>query len=147
MEKIEAIIFDWAGTLYEKNKGLFPYSEKVLKKLKSKYKLAVISKAVSDSIETRLKQINEIGNYFDIIIADIYKTPKQYLDCMKKLNVNPENTLIVDDRTLRGIKIGNKLGCQTFWIKNGEYSHETPNQETGKPTKTINSVEELLTIL
>lgn len=145
--KIDAIIFDWAGTLYEKNKGLYPYSEKVLQKLKSKYKLAVISKAVSDNIETRLKQINKIGKYFDVIIAEIDKTPKQFIKCMKKLNVNPEDTLVVDDRTLRGIKIGNKLGCQTYWIKNGEYAHETPNKETGNPTKIIKSVKDLLTIL
>lgn len=146
--KIDAIIFDWAGTLYEKNKGLFPYSERVLRKLYNKnYKLAVISKAVSDSVETRLKQINEIRQYLDVIIADVDKTPKQYLDCMEELNVKPKNTLIVDDRTLRGIKIGNKLGCQTYWIKNGEYSNETPNKKTGKPTKTISSVEDLLTIL
>ena len=144
---IEAIIFDWAGTLYKKNKGLFPYSEKVLRNLSSKYKLAVISKAVFDNVETRLKQINEIGNYFDVIIADVDKTKEQYVECMKKMNVKPENTLIVDDRTLRGIQIGNKLGCQTYWIQNGEYSHEIPNKETGQPTKIIKSVEDLLKIL
>ena len=144
---IEAIIFDWVGTLYEKNKGLFPYSEKVLRELKQKYKLAVISKAVSDSVDSRLNQINEIKKYFDVIIADVDKNDKQYIECMRKLNVKPENTLVVDDRTLRGIKIGNKLGCQTYWIKNGEYANETPNEETGQPTKIIKSIEDLLTSL
>ena len=66
-EKIKAIIFDWAGTLYEKNKGLFPYSENVLQELKPKYKLAVISKAVSNSVEERLNQINGIKHYFNFI--------------------------------------------------------------------------------
>ena len=145
--RIEAIIFDWAGTLYEKNKGLFPYSKKVLQELKSKYKLAVISKAVSDSVETRVKQINEIGHYFEVIFVDIDKTKKQYIECIRQLKTKPENTLVVDDRTLRGIKIGNNLGCQTYWIKNGEYSSEIPNQETGEPTKIIKSVEDLLRIL
>ena len=28
---IEGIIFDWIGTLYERNKGPFPFSEKVLR--------------------------------------------------------------------------------------------------------------------
>ena len=146
-EKIKAIIFDWAGTLYEKNKGLFSYSEDVLQELKPKYKLAVISKAVSNSVEERLKQINGVKHYFDFIIADVDKTPEHYIKCMKKLRVKPKNTLIVDDRTLRGIKIGNKLGCKTAWIQEGEYSNEIPNKETGNPYYTIKSIEDLLTIL
>jgi len=144
---IEAIIFDWIGTLYERGKGLFFYSERVLKELKPKYKLAVISKTVSDNIETRLKQINEIRHYFDIIIADTEKTAEQYIECIQKLKVKPKNTLVVDDRTNRGIQIGNRLGCQTAWIQEGEYAHETPNEETGEPTYRIKSIENLLEIL
>src|SRR3990167_3881507 len=108
---IKAIIFDWVGTLYHfGGKGLYPYSERVLKELHPKYKLAVISKAVSDTVNIRLKQINEIQKYFDVIIADVDKTAEQYVECMKKLDVKSEETLVVDDRVFRGIKIGNKLG-------------------------------------
>ena len=145
-EKIKAIIFDWAGILYEKNKGLFSYSEDVLRELKPKYKLAVISKTVSNSVEERLKQIDGVKHYFDFIIADVDKTPEHYTKCMKKLNVKPEDTLVVDDRTLRGIQIGNKLGCKTAWIEKGEYSNEIPNEETENPHYTIKSIEDLLTI-
>lgn len=144
---LEAIIFDWVETLYERDKGLFFYSERVLKELHQKYKLAVISKAVSDNVETRLKQINEIRHYFDVIIADIDKTPKQFIECMRKLRVKPKNALVVDDRTDRGIMIGNRLGCQTAWIQEGEYAHKTPNEETGEPTYRINSIKDLLEIL
>lgn len=63
------------------------------------------------------------------------------------MGVKPENTLVVDDRTVRGIQIGNHLGCQTAWIQSGQYSGETPNSETGEPTYRINSVEDLLKIL
>lgn len=148
MKKTEAIIFDWVGTLYQfRGKGLFPYSEKVLKELQSKYKLAVISKAVSANVENRLRQIDEIKKYFEVIIVDIDKTPEQFKLCMKKMGVKPENTLVVDDRTVRGIQIGNHLGCQTAWIQSGQYSGETPNSETGEPTYRINSVEDLLKIL
>ena len=145
---IEAIIFDWVGTLYQfGGKGLYPYSESVLKKLHSKYKLAVVSKAVPDIVNLRLKQINEIKKYFDFIIVDTDKTPEQFKECMRKLNVEPKNILVVDDRAFKGIKIGNQLGCQTYWIRNGKYSDELPNVETGQPTKIINSVEDLLTII
>ena len=146
--KIEAIIFDWIGTLYQfGGKGLFPYSERVLKELKPKYKLAVISKAVSNNVENRMCQINEIKQYFKVIIADVDKTPEQFSECMRQLKVKPENTLVVDDRTVRGIQIGNQLGCQTAWIMQGKYSSEIPNEETGEPTYKINSIEDLLKIL
>lgn len=144
---IEAIIFDWVGTLYERDKGLFPYSERVLKELKSKYKLALISKAVSNDVETRMKQIDEIKKYFDAVFVEYDKTPEQFISCIKMLGVKPKNTLVVDDRTVRGIKIGNQLGCITYWIQKGEYAGELPNEETGEPTKRIDSVEDLLKIL
>ncbi len=149
---IEAIIFDWVGTLYQFrdkgiDQGLFSYSEKVLKKLQQKYKLAVISKAVSDDVETRKQQINAIKRYFDVITVDIDKTPEQYLECMGRLNTLPSNTLIVDDRSVRGIKIGNNLGCKTAWIRNGKYADEMPNEATGNPTYVIDSIKDLLSIL
>jgi len=145
---IEAIIFDWVGTLYQfGGKGLFPYSEKVLRELQAKYKLAVISKAVSNNVETRLKQMNAIGHYFEVIIANIEKNPEQFIECMQRLNIRPENTLIIDDRMDRGIQIGNKLRCKTAWIQQGEYANITPNEETGQPDYRINSVEDLLKIL
>ena len=144
---IKAIIFDWVGTLYQfGGNGLFPYSERVLKELRPKYKLAVISKAVSDNVDNRLSQINAIKKYLDFIVADVNKTSEQFIACMKKLEVKPRET-VVDDRMDRGIQIGNQLGCITYWIKDGKYSDILPNEETGQPTKIINSVEDLLTIL
>ena len=145
---IKAIIFDWVGTLYQfRRKGLFPYSEMVLRKLYPKYKLAVISNALPEDLERRSEQIKEIKKYFDVAIVDTGKTQEQFMECMRKLGVKPENTLVVGDNTIREIKIGNQLGCQTYWIKNGKHADEIPNEKTGQPTRIINSVEELLNIL
>ena len=145
---IESIIFDWVGTLYQFNgKGLFPYSESVLKKLQKKYKLAVISKVVSNDLETRMIQINEIAHYFKVRIVGLDKTQSDFVRCLKELKTEPENTLVVDDRTIRGIKIGNQLGCKTAWITQGKYANEIPNEETGEPTYKINTIEDLLEIL
>lgn len=145
---IEAIIFDWVGTLYQfGGTGLFPYSERVLRELHPKYKLAVISKAVSDNVETRRQQMSKLSQYFEVMITDTDKTPEQFIECMRQLKVNPKNTLVVDDRTVRGIQIGNKLGCKTAWIQTGKYSNEFPTRKTGEPTYRINSIGDLLTIL
>ncbi len=147
MVGIKAIIFDFIGTLYDFDGNPFPFSEKVLKELNPRYKLAVISKAKPESTQKRLRQIGELGDYFEKVVVDSVKTKGHYLDCINSLGVLPEETLIVDDRMIRGVEIGNKLGCQTYWIQNGKYAHETPNAETGEPTRTIKSVEDLLTLL
>ena len=145
---IEAVIFDWIGTLYQFGRhGLFPYSERVLQELQPRYKLAAISKAVSNNVQTRLRQMHEIGHYFGFILADTDKTQEQFIECMQRLGVRPENTLVVDDRADRGIQIANQLGCKTAWIQQGKYADITPDEETGEPTYRINSVEDLLTIL
>ncbi len=149
MTNIEGVIFDWIETLaINSEDGLFHYSEDVVKKLSSKYKLSLISIA-GFGVEKRKQEIEKSGltKYFEHIIVDTIKTEEQYRDCMKCMKTTPEKTLVVDDRTLRGIKIGNKLGCQTYWIKNGKYAHELPNEETGQPTRIINSVEDLLYLL
>ena len=145
---IEGIIFDWIGTLYERNKGPFPFSEKVLRELKKKYKLGLISLAKHDR-DKREKEIkdSDLTKYFDFIMIDNTKHSYQYKLCMTQMKTTPENTAIVDDRVIRSIKTGNGLGCQTYWIQKGEYEKELPNKETGEPTFRINSVEDLLTLL
>lgn len=142
---IKGIIFDWIGTLYERDKGVFSYSDKVLKELKPRYKLGLVTLSKSADVR-RKKEVESSGimHYFDCIIIDSSKDKEQYLKCMDELKITPETTAIVDDRTLRGIKTGNQLGCITYWIKNGDYANEIPNEETGLPTYIINSLEDLL---
>ena len=149
MIKIKGIIFDWIGTLAINSKdGLFHYSEDVIRRLSGKYNLSLISIA-GFGVEKRKQEIEESGltKYFERIIVDTIKTEEQYLECIERMRTTPETTLLVDDRVVRGIAIVNRLGCQTYWIKNGKYSHELPNEETGQPTKIINSVEDLLYLL
>jgi HAD superfamily hydrolase (TIGR01509 family) len=148
-QKIEAIIFDWVETLSEGSRSLYPYSKNVLEELRSRgYKLGLISLAGHGNAK-RSEDIKATGiePYLDSVIIDTVKTPEIYLRCIKELGATPETTAVVDDRTLRGIKIGNQIGCQTFWVMSKKYLHEAPNEETGEPTYRINSVEDLLRIL
>lgn len=154
--KLEAVIFDWNETLADKSKGkIFPWSERVLQHLLARgYKMGLISLAkTGDTREKRIanREIEIKGSglkdYFTHVLVEEVKTPEQFVECMRQLNVRPESTLVVDDRTVRGIQIGNQLGCQTAWVQRGEYSGEVPNAETGEPTYRINSVEDLLAIL
>jgi FMN phosphatase YigB (HAD superfamily) len=145
---MRAIIFDWMGTLYERNRGLFPYSERVLRGLKQRYRLGLISLA-KENAGLRVKEITDSGVYslFDSVIVGSEKNAEVYMRCMRELDSTPETTSIVDDRAKRGIKVGTELGCQTFWIQKGEYAHELPSAETGEPTYRIDSIEDILDII
>jgi len=146
----KGIIFDWIGTLAINSKdGLFPYSERVVSELsKRNYRMSLVSIA-GFGIDKRFEEIKRSGltKYFNFVVVDDAKTPGQYMECMFRMGTTSDQTSVVDDRTVRGIKIGNELGCKTYWIRNGKYAHETPNAETGEPTRIINSVEDLLEIL
>ena len=145
---VEAIIFGWIGTLYERGKGLFPYSEKVLQNLKSKYKIGLVTKAGS-GVEVRKDELRASGilPYFDSVIIDTVKTEEQFSRCIREMGTSPDETAIVGDRMSREIKAGKKLGCETFWIKVGDRSFDKPTEETGQPNYTVNSVKDLLDIL
>ncbi|MBW3014502.1 HAD hydrolase-like protein [Candidatus Woesearchaeota archaeon] len=142
---IKGIIFDWIGTLHERDKGLYPDAMRVVKELKKRYTLGLVTLSGKDK-EQRTFEISTSGvmKHLECILIVKEKTPEEYLECMAEMRTTPETTAIVDDRTIRGIKVGNKLGCQTYWIKRGDYAHETPTEETGQPTEIITCVGDLL---
>ncbi|MBU0598283.1 HAD hydrolase-like protein, partial [Patescibacteria group bacterium] len=93
-----------------------------------------------------------IFHYFTSVIVinketNQKKNSQTFLTCMEELGSKPDATYIVDDRTVKGIKIGNQIGCRTVRIKNGNFPHELPDEKTGKPTFIINTAEELPKIL
>lgn len=141
----KGIIFDWIGTLAISSEELFPYSEKVLRKLHADYKLGLISITKFD-INKHRKEIKSSGlsQYFRHVITDVIEYPEQYSECMKKMGTNPETTLVVNYGA-EGIEIGNQLGCETIWIRSG--TNEFPNVETGQQGRIISSIEDLIKIL
>ncbi len=144
---IKAIIFDWNGTLYNRD-VIFPFTKEILDYLSSKYKLILISKA-KPNVEERKNLIKslDLEEYFENIIVKPDKFAEDYADCIKSLNLKPEEVAIVDDRTVMGIKIGNRLGCRTIWITEGKFSNELANEETGQPDDKIRSIKELKELL
>jgi len=143
----QAIIFDWIGTLVDRDNGPYSWSKEVLDTLLTQYKLGLVSKR-SDPEKGR-KELEESGlsEYFNSIVIARQKTIIEFTKCMNQLSVSPAGTHVVGDRTIREIRIGNQIGCTTYWIQRGEHSHELPNRKTGEPNYRINSVKDLLDIL
>ena len=146
---VKGIIFDWTETLSEGSRKLFPRTKDTLEELHSRgYALGLVSLA-GHGIQNRREDIlaTWVWDYFQIVIVDTVKTLEQYLECMKSLGSIPEDTLVVDDRILRGITLGNTLGCKTVWLRGLKYGNELPTQEIEVPTYTIHSIEEILEII
>lgn len=150
---MKLVIFDWGRTLYDpESEALFPETKNVLEYLKSKnYTLAIVALATAGQtkIDERLKIIEkeELIPFFASIKFDVENKDKMYADTLTELGYETRDTVVVDDRVLRGICWGNKNGCQTIWFKNGKFAEESPNEETGLPEYTITSLKELEDIL
>lgn len=130
---IKAIIFDWGRTLYDpENKVLYPDVKCILEILAKYYKLGIISLASDGKIERRLNLIKTFGLAELFSVIKIAKEDKDslYEQAFSELKVLPKETMIVDDRVIRGIRYGNSKGAITVWIQQGLFASELPNQIT-----------------
>lgn len=145
---IKAVIFDYAGTIYNPFSGqLYPETDNVLKVLTEKgIKLALVSR--SSNLEERLKEFKHLNlrKYFQILEAVPVENEKEFTHLLKVLNVKAEECLVVGDRVKSEILAGNKIGCKTVWVLQGEFTDEKPESELEKSDYTIHSLDELLTI-
>jgi FMN phosphatase YigB (HAD superfamily) len=154
---IKAIIFDWARTLYDvENNKEFGDAIKVLEYCKNKnYRLALVSLVAGEesvkgtTLEIRNQQINNspLKIYFEKILTTGDNKNLALEKIVKYFGFLNQEVLIVDDRTIRGIKYGNQNGHPTVWLQKGKFANELPNSETGIPTYTIKSLLELKNII
>ncbi len=151
---IKAIIFDWGRTLFDsETKKEFPEAEKVLASCKERgYRLALVSLTSIHSnatLEERKRQIENspLRKYFEAVAVTDTDKDKSFDEIVQKLNLPREEILIVDDRTVRGIRYGNLRNHPTVWLQKGKFANELPNKKTRNPTYTIHSLPELPEIL
>ncbi|MFA5999814.1 MAG: HAD family hydrolase [Candidatus Paceibacterota bacterium] len=150
---IKAIIFDWGRTLFDVDtKKEMLDSEDVLSYCKQKgYKICVASLVrANTTIEERTNQIKALplGKYIDMFeVSDVEDKDEMLNNLVRKLNLQKEELLFVDDRVVKSIKYGNKNNHPTIWLQKGPYANELPNPETGVPTFTIKTLSELKNIL
>lgn len=146
--KLKAVIFDYAGTIYNPVTGqLYSQATNVLKVLTKKgIKLALVSR--SFNLEERLEEFKHLNlrKYFQILEAVPGENKKEFTHLLKELNVKAEECLVVGDRVKSEILEGNKIGAKTVWVLQGEFLDESPESELEKPDYTINSLDELLLI-
>lgn len=87
----------------------------LIKKLKPKYKIALLSNTNELDFEHTIKPI-EIFNLFNAVtlsfkVKAMKPDAKIYLDCLKKLNLKPEECVHIDDRE-DYVEAANKIGIK-----------------------------------
>ena len=142
------VIFDWGRTLFNpETSKLFPDTVEVLECLSQKYTLAIVALATAgeEKIQERLQFIkeNDLERYFASILFDVSDKDSLYVKTLKDLNITSEETVIIDDRVLRGVDWGNKNGATTVWFQNGKFANELPNNNTGEPDYIVHSLLEI----
>ena len=146
------IIWDWIGTLAKSRSNstkFFDDALPIVELFDGAYIQAVISKASNPKErEIQIKK-SPFAKYMAEVKGVEDKTLDVFTEIMQKYEVSPAQTWVIDDRTRRGITIGNQLKCKTVWLARpkGKYLNETPNAETGQPYKTITSLTELTGLL
>ena len=145
------IIFDWGRTLFDnETNALFPETKDLLAYLAVNYTLAIVSIAKAESIEHRERVIDEHSLralFASIMFVGADAKYTAYERTLKELGYAAEQTIVLDDRTIRGIAWGNRNCATTIWLQNGKFANELPNETTGEPTHTIHKLGELYVIL
>jgi putative hydrolase of the HAD superfamily len=162
---IKAVLFDLGDTLIVEesvgNKHLWevlprklPYVDDVLRDLKEKFKLGIVTNTTASRehhVRTCLRRIG-IEHYFCIIVTSVdigCEKPDEriFLEAFGALNVESEEAVMVGNRISKDILGANRLGMKTILFKwNNRYSEEITSPYE-QPTYTINSLKELPHVL
>jgi len=151
-KKLDFRILGAGVAAYQKVKGemLFPYPDvvPVLKKLKKKYRLAIVTDSPRLQPFTRLAALG-ILSYFDTIVTfdDTHKhkpDPAPFRFLLKKLKLKPEQVIFVGDSPRRDMPGARAVGMTTVFAKYGLIPRE---REAPKADYTINRFRDLLQVV
>ncbi len=163
---IRAVFFDLGDTLiveeevggkhlWEVTLKKLPYLDEVLTELKKKgYKLGIITNTVTsreEHVRTALRKI-DVEKYFNVMITSVdvgHEKPDEriFMTALRKLKVKPKDAVMVGNRISADIVGGNRMGMKTILFKwNKRYPEKITSSEE-QPTRTINSLKELLLVL
>ncbi len=128
---------------------------KVVKKLKKKYKVAILSNNVQEWVERVLKNYR-IENLFDALIVSSKVGARKpdaiiYYTALEKFSIKPEEAIFVADEAAEDLVPATGLGIKTIWFKTKEkgWWHENDKRvlKIYKPDYTIKNLKEIIPII
>jgi putative hydrolase of the HAD superfamily len=162
---MKAVLFDLGDTLIvEESVGdkhtaeaelqKVPFAERVLKELRGKYKLGVVTNTTTSKemdIRMALRRIG-LEQYFDVVITSVdvgREKPDEriFIVALRKLGVKPSEVVMVGNRIKTDVLGANGLGMTTVYFKWNDRYNEEVTSPLEKPTYTISSLRQLPQIL
>lgn len=143
MPDIQAVIFDWANTLWDSANLLrqapVPGAQQILDYCSAKYGLALVSIARIETPRQRRARVERLGwdRYFQCLDIVMLNKDAAYERTAARLGVPCREIAVVDDMVHRGVAWGNRRGCLTIWLCRGRYAKQLPNARSGQPSYTF----------
>ena len=119
----------------------------VLKVLKKKYRLGIVTDAPSLKAWIRLQELG-IADYFDVIITLEGRKMKPnrlpFMKAVKKLGIKPRDILFVGDQPHRDIKGAKELGMKTALAEYGIQKIHRKHMKENKPDFYLKDIKDVL---
>jgi len=133
---------------------LKPFSDAIPTLIKLRdlgYKLGVIAEGRSVKEWQKLIQLGVDHIFHSVLISEDLGAKElnvdQFYEGIRRLNVNPEETLYVSSKPNRGILYANKAGLVTVRLRRGDSFIEEPKEPEAEAKYTIERLSEILSIL
>ncbi|MBT5022933.1 HAD-IIIA family hydrolase [Candidatus Woesearchaeota archaeon] len=131
--EIDFLVKEFWGFV-DKNIKMFPHAIKILKELKKKYFLIIMSDS-DGTKEIKLKRMKKLGilDLFDIILTsddtNLGKpNMKFYNSIFKKFKLKPEECIMMGDKPEVDLELAKKIGMRTVWVKHGDWAKSLENK-------------------
>lgn len=150
-----ALLEEWESEYWDTVKAMtrpFPEAEEVLKALRGRYRLALITNTQGQKKKGKHRLVNypELERFFEVIIVagedGIPTKPDQapFLLCLKKLKIAPNEAVYVGDDWRIDICGSEAVGMHPVWLRHRMARRRWPAVETQAPV--IDGLERLLDI-
>ncbi len=119
------VLFEDFKVHYGTQPVLFDDVVEVLKSLKNKYKLAVITNGRVKAQATKIR-VAGIDSYFDVVtiseaVGVKKPNPAIFHHCLDKLQLEAEDCIYIGDNPVNDVEAALKVGMKAVWIKNRHF--------------------------
>lgn len=147
---VDSLVYIWDNMLL--NVSVFPDVVPILKSLREKYKIGLISNTGCFSVdEFKQRGYDKLFDYaaFSCDVGVLKPDPKIFKIVMEKFGTIPSETVMVGDNLQDDVMAAENLGMRGVLIKRDfeGYGAKPSHTETGTHIRTISSLKELVKFL